>query len=148
MHSSASDEWATPQAFVDALERRLGVKFTLDPCATAETAKAPAYYTKEDNGLVMSWGDEVVFCNPPYSDVANWVGLAAFRHNFTACLVPARTDTKWFHAAVENGGWPIFLKGRLKFGDQKNSAPFPSCVIVFGMNEGERDASFNDWRTW
>lgn len=144
LHSSASDEWATPQEFVDALERRIQLRFVLDPCASKENKKARRYFTEAEDGLKQDWGRDLFFCNPPYSAVGDWVRKASTGWGF--CLVPARTDTKWFHEAVKEAGQVIFLKGRLKFGDQKNSAPFPSCVIGFG-SYGPR-VSFEDWKKW
>ena len=132
MFSSASDEWATPQDFFDKLNEEFG--FTLDPCANSKNHKCDKYFTKEQDGLVQDWGTERVYCNPPYGrGIDKWVAKCS-RHNALAVmLIPARTDTKWFHEYVyQKPNVEIrFVKGRLKFGNSSNSAPFPSMVIVF-----------------
>lgn len=125
-----TDEWETPQKFFDELDAQY--HFTLDPCATAANAKCPRFFTKADNGLLKSWGDEIVFCNPPYSSIKHWVRKAHEElEALTVMLIPARTDTAWFHVHVYQKPHTIitFLRGRLKFGDSKNSAPFPSMLV-------------------
>lgn len=119
--SSATDRWATPTAVYAALDREF--RFDFDPCPL----------DGEVDGLSIDWGGKRVFCNPPYGPgIDAWLerGLHA------ACavyLIPARTDTKWFHAIVLPRATEIrFLRGRLKFGDAKKDAPFPSMVVVFG----------------
>jgi len=133
LFSSNSDEWATPQEMFDKLDAEFG--FTLDPCATAENHKCGKYYTIEDDGLEKSWNGETVFCNPPYSQIDKWVEKAWYesrKDNTTVVLlIPSRTDTKYFHNFILNRSEIRFVKGRLKFGDSKNSAPFPSMVVVF-----------------
>lgn len=129
--SSASDDWATPQDFFDKLHEEFN--FTLDPCADAENAKCSKFYTKEQDGLTPSWEGERVFCNPPYGRViGNWVRKCAEGGaTVTVALLPARTDTRWFHDYIYNKAEVRFLKGRLKFGGHKNSAPFPSMVVIW-----------------
>ena len=138
LFSHKSDEWGTPQELFDELDAEFN--FTLDPCATADNHKCDKYYTREQNGLLKSWKNEIVFCNPPYSKVADWVRKCAYErliHGTTSVLlIPARTDTKWFHEYIYRGGAEIrFIKGRLKFGDSKNSAPFPSMICIFKPKE-------------
>lgn len=136
--SSRTDEWSTPQDLFDKLNAEFG--FTLDPCATHENAKCPRYYTKEDDGLSKSWAGEIVFMNPPYGrQIGRWVRKAyeEWRDNGTTvvCLLPARTDTRWFHSYIYGKATEIrFLPGRLKFGNAKNSAPFPSMIVVYRNN--------------
>tara|TARA_Y100001970_G_scaffold265923_1_gene354023 strand:+ start:280 stop:768 length:489 start_codon:yes stop_codon:yes gene_type:complete len=139
MFSSKSNEWGTPQSFYDKLDRLFN--FTLDPCANYANHKCDKYYTMEDDGLSKSWAGETVFVNPPYSDVGKWVqkSYEEARDNGTtvAMLIPARTDTKYWHDYIMKGATTIyFVKGRLKFqkddGLGMNSAPFPSAVVVFG----------------
>lgn len=129
--SSRTDLWATPQAFFDVMNREFG--FTLDVCATAENAKCSRYYTTSDDGLSQPWTG-VCWMNPPYGrEIGRWMKKAyeASRHGATVvCLVPARTDTAWWHDYAVKGE-TRFLKGRLRFGEAKNSAPFPSAIIVF-----------------
>ena len=132
MFSSKSDIWATPQDFYNNLNAEFN--FTLDPCALPTNAKCSKFYTPEQNGLKQDWSNETVFCNPPYSDIKNWVEKAyneAKRGAKVVMLIPARTDTRYFHDFIYNKHEVRFVKGRLKFGDQKNSAPFPSMVVVF-----------------
>lgn len=132
MFSSKTDLWATPQEFFDSLNREF--RFTLDPCCTHENAKCEKHFTKEEDGLSKSWEGEVVFCNPPYGrELSAWVRKCSeeSKHAQVVMLVPARTDTKWFHDYIYGKAEVRFVKGRLKFGDSKNSAPFPSMVVVF-----------------
>ena len=134
-HSQNSDEWYTPQTFFDSLDKEFG--FTLDPCCTDEAAKCDKYYTMKDNGLLKDWGKEIVFMNPPYSEVAKWMGKAygAAQEGATVvCLIPSRTDTRWWHDYAMKAEIR-FIKGRLKFGHSKDNAPFPSAVVVFRPRE-------------
>jgi phage N-6-adenine-methyltransferase len=139
MMSSKTGEWETPQDFFDALDAQY--HFTLDPCATHENAKCHRYFTREDDGLVQSWWGERVFMNPPYGrEISRWVAKAheeSIQGALVVCLLPARTDTRWFHDYCTKGRI-TFLRGRLKFGGSKDSAPFPSMVVVFGEKEGTR----------
>ena len=137
MFSSATDMWATPQDFFDNLNNEFG--FEIDVCATAENAKCKTFYTKEQNGLEMPWNG-VCWCNPPYGrEIGKWVERAYTSSvgggATVVMLLPARTDTKWFHEYIYGKAEIRFIKGRLKFGDSKNSAPFPSMIVVF---EGEK----------
>lgn len=137
MMSSNTPEWATPQSFFDALNREFS--FTLDPCSTHENAKCEKHYTKEDDGLSKNWGGEVVFCNPPYGrELPKWVKKCyeESRHADVVMLIPARTDTMWFHDYIYGKAEIRFIKGRLKFGNAKQSAPFPSMVVIFRASQG------------
>ena len=133
MWSSATDDWSTPQNIFDTLDREFN--FTLDPCATPENAKCKLFYTKKENGLAQSWVGHSVFMNPPYGrEIGDWVRKAWLSsenaETKVVCLLPARTDTTWFHKYCVKGEiW--FIKGRLKFGGSKNSAPFPSMIVIF-----------------
>ena len=137
MFSSKTDRWATPQNFFDELNNEFG--FTLDPCADEFNHKCSNYYTQEDDGLSKDWSGEVVFCNPPYGrQIALWVKKCYEEVHLKQCpcavmLIPARTDTKWFHEYIyQRENVEIrFVKGRLKFGNSKNCAPFPSMVVIF-----------------
>ena len=138
MHNS--DEWSTPQDFFDELDARY--HFTLDPCSTDENAKCIKHYTNKENGLNKSWKNEIVFCNPPYSNIKLWAEKCAFEsqtNNATiVLLIPARTDTAYFHDYILPFCKLVFIRGRLKFGDSKNSAPFPSVLCIFNerINNG------------
>lgn len=138
--SSKTDLWATPPDLFAQLHAQYG--FELDVCASPENAKCPAYFTKEQDGLSQDWDRKRCWMNPPYGrDIGKWVRKAWMSaHDGGAtvvCLLPARTDTRWWHDYVQpilEGSIPgsvTFIKGRLKFGDSKNSAPFPSVVVTF-----------------
>lgn len=130
--SSETDNWATPQDFYDKLDSIFN--FTLDPCASDQNHKTAKYFTEADDGLAQSWDGERVFMNPPYGrEIGKWVEKASqIKGGLVVCLVPARTDTRWWHDHVVGGGAITkYLKGRLKFGGQANSAPFPSAIVIF-----------------
>ena len=123
MFSKASDHWTTPKALYDALDAEF--HFTFDPCP-----RHPDF-----DGLAVPWPGSV-FINPPYSNIAAFLkkGLDELRAEHThtlVYLVPARTDTQWFHTYCYGKAELRFLKGRLKFGDATNSAPFPSMLVIF-----------------
>lgn len=129
--SSATPEWATPQDFFDTMNTTH--RFDLDVCATPENAKCARFFTKEQDGLAQEWNGKV-WMNPPYGrEIGKWVRKAyesAQRGATVVCLLPARTDTAWWHDYCEKGRYR-FLRGRLKFGGSRNSAPFPSVVVTF-----------------
>lgn len=129
--SSKTDLWATPQAFYEKYNTIYN--FTLDVCASKDNAKCAVYYDIEANGLSQSWHG-VCWMNPPYGrDIGKWMKKAyesSLQGATVVCLVPSRTDTKWWHDYAMQGQIE-FIKGRLKFGDAKNSAPFPSAIVVF-----------------
>lgn len=133
LFSSKTDDWPTPKDFFDKLNDIYC--FTLDPCSTHENAKCEKHFTVEDDGLSKSWAGETVFCNPPYGkQIGLWVKKAyeEAKNKNTTCvmLLPARTDTAWFHDYCVHGEI-TFIRGRLKFGGSKTSAPFPSMLVVF-----------------
>lgn len=129
MFSSATDLWETPQDFFDRLN--VEFNFDVDVCATPENAKCTKYYTKEQDGLAKNW-EGVCWCNPPYGrEIGKWVRKASESGCTVVMLLPARTDTKWFHDYIYGQAKIRFVKGRLKFGNSKNSAPFPSMVVIF-----------------
>lgn len=130
--SSETAEWATPQWLFDALSVEFG--FTLDPCSTHENAKCATHFTEAEDGLLQDWGDHVVFMNPPYgTQIGKWMRKAyrsAISGATVVCLVPARTDTRWWHECAMKGDIRL-LRGRLRFEGGKYSAPFPSAIVVF-----------------
>lgn len=132
MFSSKTDMWETPQDFFDKLNDEF--HFTLDVAASDHNAKCYHYYTKYEDGLKMPWHG-VVWCNPPYGrEIGKWVKKAYFEAilgTTVVMLIPARTDTKWFHDYILGKAEVRFIRGRLKFGGNKNSAPFPSMVVIF-----------------
>jgi len=132
-YSSKSDDWETPQELFDELDKEFN--FRLDPCCTQSNKKCQYYYTKEKDGSKNRWSPfGPVFMNPPYGRaIGEWVKKAyeeSQKGCIVVCLLPARTDTKWFHDYCLRGEIR-FLKGRLKFGGASNSAPFPSMVVIF-----------------
>lgn len=132
LFSSKTCEWETPQAFFDALNDEF--HFDLDVCATNENTKCPRYFTEEQDGLSQQWRGRC-WMNPPYGrEIGKWVRKAyesvTGGCELVCCLLPARTDTAWWHEYCMNGEIR-FVRGRLKFGDSRNSAPFPSAVVIF-----------------
>jgi phage N-6-adenine-methyltransferase len=116
----------------DRLHARFG--FTLDVCATPDNAKCARYFTRADDGLAQTWSGRI-WCNPPYGrQVGAWMRKAWEAAQSTAqlvvCLVPARTDTAWWHQYAMRGEIE-FLPGRLRFGEATSGAPFPSAIVVF-----------------
>jgi phage N-6-adenine-methyltransferase len=143
MFASGTDEWETPQEFFNAVNAEYN--FALDVCATRLNAKCDRYYTKAEDGLSRPWHG-VCWMNPPSGrEISRWV-QKAYESSLDAgtvvvCLLPARTDTKWWHEYVAAHARRVeFIRGRLKFrngknGAAKNSAPFPSALVVFGRSE-------------
>jgi hypothetical protein len=134
LFSSKTDQWETPQSFFDELNKEF--HFTLDPCADEHNYKCKKFFTREQNGLLQDWGGDSVFVNPPYGkEIYQWVEKCYWEghkeNTVVVLLIPARTDTKYFHDFILNRSEVRFVKGRLKFGDSNNSAPFPSMVVVF-----------------
>lgn len=134
LYSSKEEKWATPQDFFDKLNEEF--HFTLDVAASPDNAKCPVYFTEEQDGLAQSWEGYTVWCNPPYCRKTGlWVKKAYEEHQRTGCtvvmLLPSRTDVKWFHDYILGKAEIRFIKGRLKFGGSKNSAPFPSIVVIY-----------------
>lgn len=134
LFSSDTCEWATPQALFDELNREFA--FTLDPCSTHLNAKCEKHYTREDDGLSKSWTGETVFCNPPYGrELRKWVEKChneSLSGTTVVMLIPARTDTSYFHDYIYGKHEVRFLRGRLYFNDGQGRAPFPSMIVVMG----------------
>ena len=129
MFSSKTDLWETPQDLFDKLDAEF--HFELDVCALPDNAKCKRYYTPEQDGLSQKWGG-CCWCNPPYGrQIGKWVRKAAESGTTVVMLLPARTDTKWFHDYILGKAEIRFLRGRLRFGGCNNCAPFPSMVVVF-----------------
>ena len=134
MFSSVKDDWETPQDLFDELDDEF--HFTLDAASSDLNAKCEKHYTVEDDGLSQSWAGNNVFLNPPYGrNMKDWMRKAyeesQAENTTVVVLVPARTDTAWFHDYVYEKAELRFLRGRLKFGGCENSAPFPSLVVVY-----------------
>jgi len=140
MFSSKTGNWATPQEFFDKLSWRFG-PFDLDPCASPHNTKCSNFFTEAENGLTKDWGESTVFVNPPYGrGIDKWIEKAYNEakklDTKVVMLIPARTDTKYWHKYVMKASEIYFVKGRLKFGDSENCAPFPSAVVVFDGGDG------------
>lgn len=120
LFSSASEHWATPKATYDSLNAEF--HFTLDPCPLNGEAT---------DGLSISWGGHRVYCNPPYGrGIDRWL-VKAYEAELAVFLLPARTDTKWWHDYAMKANEIRFLRGRLRFGGAKYSAPFPSVILIY-----------------
>lgn len=147
LFSSVSENWETPQAFFDLLDREF--HFTLDVCASPKNAKCSQFFTKADDALIHHWVG-VCWMNPPYGRViGDWIQKAhqeALQGATVVCLIPARTDTRWWHEDVMRASEIRFVKGRLKFLNRTlpsfrehqtfkvSPAPFPSAVVIFTPN--------------
>ncbi len=143
MFSSKTDKWDTPTDLVADLATVFD--WDLDVCASGPNV-CSNYYSEADNGLAKPWG-KLNWCNPPYgrgvSGSGPWLGRAhcawISERKTTVFLIPARTDVKWWQDHVPAASLVVFIRGRLKFGDAANSAPFPSAFVVFGeINEAQR----------
>jgi phage N-6-adenine-methyltransferase len=132
-YSSLTPEWSTPEWLFKELDKEF--HFTLDAACTHENAKTSKHYTKTEDGLRQSWKDETVWLNPPYGRViGDWIAKAYQESQNGAnvvCLIPSRTDTRYWHDYVMKAKEIRFIKGRLRFNDSENSAPFPSAIVIF-----------------
>lgn len=149
--SSKKMDWCTPQTFFDELNAEF--HFTLDPAATDKSAKCPEYFTPETDGLHQSWRGHTVFCNPPYGrDIRDWVQKAYVESQgegtTVVLLIPARTDTSYFHDYILGKAEIRFLRGRIKFTDEDGNtsdpAPFPSMLVVYKNNAAAEAGTSND----
>jgi len=123
MFSSVHDNWSTPKEVYDSLYSEF--RFTDDPCPL-----------QGSGGLTRAWGRSV-FVNPPYSNIKEWIKKGyeeSQEGKLVVFLIPSRTDTRWWHEYVMKAKEIRFIKGRLKFGESKNSAPFPSAIVVFSKD--------------
>ncbi len=131
--TSNSNEWATPRDFFAELDAEF--HFDLDPCSTHKNAKCERHFTLEDNGLEQNWGGARVFCNPPYGrEIGKWVKKCyeeSLKGALCVMLIPARTDTAYFHDWIYHKAEIRFIRGRLHFNESKQGAPFPSMVVIF-----------------
>jgi phage N-6-adenine-methyltransferase len=128
---SDKHDWETPQELFEKLDREF--HFTLDVCAVPENAKCTHYFSPTDDGLSKEWTG-VCWMNPPYGrEIGKWMqkALHESEHGVTVvCLVPARTDTEWWHKYAMQGEIR-FLRGRLRFQGANSTAPFPSAIVIF-----------------
>ncbi len=139
--NSKQDKWQTPPAVFEKLNEEFN--FTLDATAEPETALCDNYFTIDDDALTQDWGNQTVYCNPPYSQLKDFAKKAqeeAQKGATVVMLVPARTDTKAFHDYLSHGEVRL-IKGRLKFlmeGKEQDAAPFPSMVCVMGKDREQK----------
>ena len=123
LFASQNDNWKTPSHVYEGLNKEFN--FNFDPC--------PLNENPEFDGLQIEWGSST-FVNPPYSKISDWCKKAyeeALKGKLIVMLIPSRTDTRYWHDYIMKASEIRFIKGRLKFGDSKNSAPFPSAIIIF-----------------
>ena len=135
MNPSETVEWATPKDLFDELNAKH--KFDVDVAASSsnhlckEWFGLDHYLDSRRDGLTGQWEGHV-WCNPPYGRVIkDWVLKAQQHHDLVVMLLPARTDTKWFHELVLPYADVQFIKGRLKFGNSKTAAPLPSMIVTY-----------------
>lgn len=136
MFSSKDTSWETPPILFNTLNSEFN--FTLDPCCTKKTAKCKKHYTEKENGLIQDWSKDIVFVNPPYGrQITLWVEKASKEcalGSTVVMLIPARTDTRWFHDYIYNKAEIRFMKGRVKFlldKKEHEAAPFPTMIVIF-----------------
>jgi len=139
LFSTGTVDWETPWHLFNRLNQIYN--FNLDACATATNAKVSCYYTPEMDALTLPWIGSI-WMNPPYGrEIYKWVRKAYTEScrpdTIVVCLLPSRTDTYWWHDYVMKAKKIYLVKGRLKFGNSENSAPFPSCIAVFS-GEGHK----------
>lgn len=133
LYSRNSDEWETPDEVFKKLNAEFN--FTLDPCSDGHNSKCKKFYTKAEDGLKQNWGGETVFCNPPYSKIKDWI-IKAYKESLkpntvVVMLIPARTDTRWFHEYVYHRSEVRLIAKRIKFSNSKYNAPFPSMLVIY-----------------
>lgn len=132
MYTSNTDEWETPNQLFNQLNYEFN--FGMDVCATKKNAKCEVFIEKDVDSLKLDWTDiepKWKWMNPPYGrEIIKWVKKAS-EEKMVVALLPARTDTKWFHDYIYGKAEIRFLKGRLKFGNAKWNAPFPSMIVIF-----------------
>lgn len=134
MVSSKTNEWATPKSLFDYLDKEFN--FTLDPCATLKNAKCNKFYTIADDGLSKNWTNEIIFMNPPYGGhTGKWLMKAvesAIDGSKVVCLIVSSTDRSYWHEIIYPFSAEIrFMRGRVKFGESKSTAPFASAIVIF-----------------
>lgn len=137
IYSSDKMDWGTPNKLFERLNNYFN--FTLDPCSSHENKKCEKNFTIEDDGLQQDWSQDVVFMNPPYGNMLkDWVQKAyeeSLKGATVVCLVPSRTDVRWFHDWCYGKGELVFLNRRLAFEGSNNKAPFPSMLVIYNSNK-------------
>lgn len=145
--NSGKINWGTPKKLFDYLNNIY--KFDLDPCSDGTNNLCDDYFTEEDDGLLQDWGGRNVFMNPPYNrETGKWIEKAykeSLKGAVVVCLIPCRPDASYWHKWIFPYARSIFfIQGRLHFGESKQTAPFPSAIIVFDKewSGGWRGLSF------
>lgn len=141
-HSSNRHDWGTPKELFNELDKEFN--FTLDVCAVSWNAKCQNYFSPEDDGLSSSWRGHTCFMNPPFGRaIRDWIEKAYTEHIkygiTVVAVIPARTDTTYWHDFIEGKAEVRFIKGRLKYetpNGPKDPAPFPSCIVVWRESKG------------
>lgn len=142
LFSSSSNDWQTPLSLFNPIREAFNIR--LDPCADeSNNLEVPIYYTKEGNGLTITWHDNA-FINPPYSDIESWVDKTKSEFNnktknIHVMLLPSRTDRPWFRKLLLGAQTIVFLKKRVRFSGMKSGAPFPSIIAIFHSKELNRE---------
>lgn len=140
LFTSSTAEWATPPDLFRDLDAEF--HFDLDPCATPENAKCEKFYTIEDDGLAQDWGGRRVFCNPPYGrEISKWVRKCyeeSKKGSLVVMLIPARTDTSYFHDYIWGKAEIRFIRRRLRFGGSNTDAPFPSMIVIYNSQQDNK----------
>ena len=132
--SSKSDEWSTPDYIWKFMQHIVG-RFDFDAAATKENAICKKYTS---DALNDEWSGQTIWLNPPYSQIQKFIEMACTQSlsgKTVVCLVPARTDTGWWHDYALKADAIFYLRGRLKFGGHRNSAPFPSAILIFNQKK-------------
>ena len=146
--AAKSVEWETPFEFFSPLNAEF--KFTLDVCATQENKKVSNCFTLSENGLIQSWKDNTCWMNPPYGrEMVKWLEKAKNETKSgvtTVCLIPARTNTSWWHSICLKASEIRFVKGRPKFGNATHGLPFPLAIIIFAPDTKQCKVGTYDWR--
>jgi site-specific DNA-methyltransferase (adenine-specific) len=135
LFSTGKDDWETPEDLFNHFNKIFN--FDLDVCADKKNKKLKRYLSEKDNALIKDW-DKKNWCNPPYSNGNQWKFIRkayeeSLKGKLTVCLIPARPDTKAWHDYVMKADHIQYIKGRLRFVGAKSSAPFPSCIVIFGL---------------
>jgi len=140
-NSSTSENWETPKELLEPLYNVFGA-FDLDPCSPCSNGRtapvrAKVYYTQDEDGLSLPWFG-TVYMNAPYGrSIHNWTAKAKAEveqgnAEVVVGLVPARPDTAYWHRDIAGSASVLFLRGRLRFGEAEQVAPFPSCLVIWG----------------
>ena len=140
---SAKQDWETPWDFFKPLNDEF--HFSLDAAASSKNTKVvKKFFTEKEDGLAQSWGKHTVWLNPPYGlgkkPLSVWV-KKAYDESLTGAtsvlLIPARTNTNWFHEICLAKATVRFVKGRPKFGDATHGLPQPLCLVIFRPRKGK-----------